>query len=119
MRFLEKRREWSLSGLFYSDDLVLCGESEENLKVMMGRFVELCRRRGLKVTADKSKVMALGGEEGLKCEIRVNRARLEQVSEFKYEYLGCVLDESSKTVAECRTSKFAGVIRSLANAWGL
>ena len=30
------------------------------------------RERGLKVNADKSKVMVLGGEEGLGCEIRVD-----------------------------------------------
>ena len=30
----------------------------------MGHFVEGCRRRDLKVNADKSKVMVLGGEEG-------------------------------------------------------
>ena len=29
---------------------------------MMGRLVEVCRRRGLKVNADKSKVIGLGGE---------------------------------------------------------
>ena len=32
MRFQEKGREWRLSGLFYADDLVLCGESEEDLR---------------------------------------------------------------------------------------
>ena len=31
----------------------------------MGCFVEVCRRRGLKVKGGKSKVMVLGGEEGL------------------------------------------------------
>ena len=49
--------------LLYADDLVLCGESEEYLKAMLKHFVELYRR-GLKANADKSKVMALGGEEG-------------------------------------------------------
>ena len=34
----------------------------------MGRFVEMCKRRGLKVNAGKSKVMVLNGEEGLECE---------------------------------------------------
>ena len=35
---LEDGREWRLPSLLYADDLVLCGESEEDLKVMMGRF---------------------------------------------------------------------------------
>ena len=43
---------------------VLCGESEEYFRVMVGRFVKLLRRRGLKVNAGKSKVMVLGGEMG-------------------------------------------------------
>ena len=41
--------------------------------------------------ADKSKVILLGGEEGLECEICVDGVLLEQVSEFKY--LECILDE--------------------------
>ena len=34
--------------LVYADDLVLCGELEENLRVMVGPFAEVCWR-GLKV----------------------------------------------------------------------
>ena len=74
-----------------ADDLVLCGESEEDLKAMLGHFVEVCMRRGLKANVNKSKVMMLGGENGLECEVYVDGIRLENVSEFKY--LGCVLDE--------------------------
>ena len=32
----EERREWRLPGPLYTDDLVLCGESEEYLKGMVG-----------------------------------------------------------------------------------
>ena len=71
MRFLEERREWILSGFLYADDLVLCGELEEGLRAMMGCFVEVCRRRGLKVNADKSKIMVLNEEE-LDFEIHVD-----------------------------------------------
>ena len=49
----------------YADDLVLCGESEEDLRVIVGQFAEVCRSRGLKVNAGKSKGMVLNGEEGL------------------------------------------------------
>ena len=92
----EEGREWRLSGLLYADDLVLWGESEENLRVMVGRFAEVCRRC-LKDNAGKSKVMVLGGEEGLECGVCVDWIRLEHVSEFKY--LGCILDESGKDEA--------------------
>ena len=68
VRFQEEGREWRLPGLLYADNLVLCGESEGGLRAMVGRFVEVCRRRGLKVNAGKSKMMVLGGEEGLECD---------------------------------------------------
>ena len=68
----------------HADDLVLISESEEDLRAMAGRFVEVCRRIGLKFNTDKSKVMVMKGEEGLECEVHVYWIRLEYVSEFKY-----------------------------------
>ena len=37
--------ESRLPGLSYADNLVLCDESDEDLSAMVGRFVEVCRRR--------------------------------------------------------------------------
>ena len=70
VRFQEEGREWRLPGLLYADDLVWCGKAEEQL--MMGCFVEVCRRICLKVNAGKSKVMVLGREEELECELYVD-----------------------------------------------
>ena len=89
---MEEGREWRLPGLLYADDLVLCGESEEDLRAIVGRFVEVCRKRGLKVNTGKSKVVVLGGEKGLECEICVSSIHLEHVLEFKY--FGCFVEES-------------------------
>ena len=80
---------------------------------MVGRFAEMCRRRGLKLNAGKSKVVLLNREEGLECEVHVDGVRLEHVSEFKY--LVCSLDESRTDRAECRGKvtnrrRVAGVI---------
>ena len=87
MRFLEESR---LTDLLHADDLVLCTESEKRPEGDGERFFEVCKKRGLKANVDKSKVMMLGGEEGYEGDIRVDRALLERVSEFKY--LRCVLD---------------------------
>ena len=51
----KKGREWRLPSILYEDVLFL---SEEGLKVIVGWFVEVCRR-GLKVSAGKSKVMIM------------------------------------------------------------
>ena len=52
----------------------LCGESEEDLRVMLGWFVEVYRRRVLEVNGGKSKVMVLNREERLECEVYVDGA---------------------------------------------
>ena len=104
----EERREWRLPGLLYVDDLVICGESKEDLRVMVGGFAEVFRR-GLKINAGKSKVLVLSEEEGLECEVHV------------FKYLGYVLDEVGTDGAEC-SRKVANeriisyAIRSLDNA---
>ena len=116
VRFQEDGREWGLPGLLHADDLVLCGESEENLRAMVERFAEVYKRRSLKVNIGKSKVMVLGGEEGLECEVCEDGIRLEHVLVFKY--LKCVLDESGTDEAECRR-RVAGDIMSLVNARSL
>ena len=95
---------------------------EEDLRAMVGHFIQVYRRRGLKVNSSKRKVMVLGGEEGLECEVWVDGMRLEHASEFKY--LGCVLCESGTAEADCcrmvaSGRRVTGVIRSLINAWGL
>ena len=64
VRILEDRREWRLPSLLYADDLVLCGESEEELRAMVGLLAEVCRRKGQNVNAVESMVMVLNGEEG-------------------------------------------------------
>ena len=64
-------REWRLPDFMYADDLVLCGELKEDLRVIVGHFVEVCRL-SLKVNACKSKVMVLSEKEGLECEVCVD-----------------------------------------------
>ena len=59
----------------YADDLALCGELEEGPEVMMGRFVEMCRKRGFKINIGKSKVIVLNVVEGLECEVYVDVIR--------------------------------------------
>ena len=61
MRFLEQGREGILLVVLYAGYMILCDESEEDLRAMLGRFLEVCRRICLKVNADKSKVIVLNG----------------------------------------------------------
>ena len=55
LRFLEERRVWRLPGLLYADDMVVRGESEEYLRTMVGRFDDVCKRRGRKVNVVRAR----------------------------------------------------------------
>ena len=46
---------------------------------MVGRFVEVYRRKGLQVNEAKSKMMVMNGEEDLEHEVRADCLRLEHV----------------------------------------
>ena len=84
-----RRREWILPGLLYANDLDFCGESEEDLWALVGPFVEVCRRRDLKINAGNIKVMGLNGEKEVEHEVCADGIRLEHVLEFKYlRYFG-------------------------------
>ena len=112
----EDEKEWRLPGLLYADGLVLCEESEEDLRAMVGWYVQVCRRSRLKFNVVKNKLRVLGGEDGLECEVYVDEMQLEHALEFKY--LGCVLNESGKDKAEFRKKVVSGrrvqsAIRSL------
>ena len=48
-----------------ADNLVRSGKSEEDVRAMVRRCAEVCRRRALKINEGKSKMIEMNGEEGL------------------------------------------------------
>ena len=59
----------------------MCGESEQELNVIVGSFIEVCKIIGLKVEEDKSKLILFNREKGLECNAQMDGMRLEHVSE--------------------------------------
>ena len=80
VRLIENGKEWKVPCLLYADDLVSCSESVENLRLgeLFGR---VCKRRGMKVNVDKSKMMVVS-EGNTQCQIMFIGKHLQQVSEF-------------------------------------
>ena len=54
------------------------------LSMMIGRFVEACKRRILKLYAKMRKGMVLEREEGLIYEVNSNERKLEYILKLKY-----------------------------------
>ena len=89
---------------------VLCGKSEEDLKMIARHFVEVCR--SLKVNGDKSMVMVLGGEEELECAVRVNGC---DRSKCQSSNVWCVFWTNQLQMV-LSGKKVLGAIRSLGSA---
>ena len=53
VKFLEEGRKCRLPGLLYTDDLVLYGKLEKNLRAMVGQFVEMCKRSESQCTLEQ------------------------------------------------------------------
>ena len=49
VRFMEHGREWRLLGLLYGDDLVLWGESEEDLRAMWNGLLRCVKGESVQV----------------------------------------------------------------------
>ena len=45
----------------HADDLIQCGGSEDNIRIMIECFAEVCKRRNSKVNVDKIKEVTQGG----------------------------------------------------------
>ena len=65
--------------------------------MIIGHLTEVCKRMGLKVNEDKSKVMVLEIKEGSVCEVTVN----EEIGVFEFKHLGSMLDKSGTDGVKC------------------
>ena len=88
-----------INNIKYADDVVLMAKDEKELQRMLDRLVETGNRYGMKINADKSKVMMISiNEEPLRCVIE-NRI-LDNVSQFRY--LGSMITRDAQCTKEIR-----------------
>ena len=76
--------KWRLSHILFADDVVIVGDSAEELQEMVEIFNETCRRRKLRVNVKKSKVMRMGKRGSSPLEIKIEEGTLEEVEVFRY-----------------------------------
>ena len=71
-RSSEEGKVLILLGLLYTDDLLICGESADDLRVMAERFEFVWQRKHVKAKANTNTEMVLRREKELLCEVSVN-----------------------------------------------
>ena len=79
-----------MNQLLYADYTVLIGNSRENTQQLLNEFVNVCKRRKLKVIIGKSKVMVQGKtERRVHLDMILNGEILEEEDSFKVFRINC------------------------------
>ncbi|KAK6056685.1 hypothetical protein COOONC_05807 [Cooperia oncophora] len=91
-----------LTDLMFADDSAIFAETDEEATNIMCSLSEIAQSYGLKINAEKTKVMT---SDGSPASVRLGSVALEQVSNFKY--LGSVVQER-KVAAEAEVRSRIG-----------
>ncbi|EPB78805.1 hypothetical protein ANCCEY_02084 [Ancylostoma ceylanicum] len=103
-----------LTDLDYVDEIALLAESDRRLQEATSRLNQEATKIGLRMSAEKSKVMKIGIEH-TPINISVGTTQLEKVT--KFTYLGSTVSYDVDIDIRTRIAKAAAVIRRLQPLW--
>jgi hypothetical protein len=69
---------------FFADDQVILANSEGNLQRAIHRLNVICKDYNMRISIDKTKVLALRGKDPVRIRIVINERILDQVLNFNY-----------------------------------
>ena len=90
----------TIQDALYADDLALVAEQRQDLQRMLTVVDLVCKKWGIAISVEKSKVLVVIGED-VNAAIQLNNQSLEEVESFTY--LGSSIDRSGKTSTEVVT----------------
>ena len=105
--------------LFYADDLVLIGESEEDLQGLLNVLSQWCNTNGLNINTDKTKVVHFRLPSVRRTSFPFTCCSKPVECTDRYKYLGLVLNEfldysiTAKYVAQSTTRALGLLISKL------
>lgn len=104
---IKLREGTNLNSLIYADDLTIIQNNEDDLQRSIYRLKILCEDYNLKISKDKTKIMAFEGKETVRSKIIIDNKTLEQVSHFNY--LGCDTTYERDKDVESKVHKFQAI----------
>ena len=82
-------RNFYLNTLLFADNQVIIQDSEYKLQKSLYLLNQVSKDYNLKISTDKTKIMAFKGKHAVRSEIEIDGLILENVKQFNY--LGCEL----------------------------
>jgi hypothetical protein len=74
----------NLNTILFADDEVVIANSEDNLQRALHALHQTVQTLGVKISHQKSKIMAFKGTEPIRSKIVIDNMTLEQVNTFTY-----------------------------------
>ena len=76
-----------INTLLFADDQVIMQKTEKDLQLAVFHLSQICKEYNLRISTQKTKVMAFRGKHPIRSKIIINNQAIEQVSHFNF--LGC------------------------------
>lgn len=105
-------RQNILNTLLFADDQIIIQDSEDNLQKAIHKLNTICGEYHLKISIQKTKVMAFRGKHPVRSKIIINNTVIEQVSHFKY--LGCDITYDYDKDVNIKTQRFQAICGTIA-----
>ena len=84
----------SIRNIQYADDLAMAAETKAELQEMFEVLETACRKYGMKINEEKTKILSIGDNKSNQHHIKLGSRALEEVESFAY--LGSEIGQSSK-----------------------
>lgn len=82
-----KINDKALNTILFADDQVILSNTEDDLQIAIFKLTQIANEYDMRISEQKTKVMAFEGTNHLRCKIVINGKIIEQVNNFNY--LGC------------------------------
>jgi len=93
--------------LLFADDQVIIQDSEDKLQKSVYILNQMSKDHNLKISTDKTKIMAFKGKRLVFSKIEIDRSILEQVNQFNY--LGCEQSLVGEPDFDKKINRFQGI----------
>jgi len=104
---IKLKRNIYLNTLLFADDQIIIQDSEDKLQKSVSLLNQMSKDYNLKISADKTKIMAFKGKHLVRSKIEIDGSILEQVKQFNY--LGRELSLDGEPDFDKKINRFQGI----------
>jgi hypothetical protein len=110
---IKMSNDTKLNTILFADDQVVIANSDDNLQRGLHALHQTVQAFGMKISHQKTKIMAFKGTEPIRSKIVIDNMILEEVNTFTY--LGCNISYQEDKDIHSKIAKFLQILGLLNN----